>query len=149
MEGVKLKVQAVSYDVQFKGGRYALRKAAQALADIVRENSTRVDNPQTTGRSIPANVTLRWNRKQFEASGKLGFRVGVLGGAGGNATKESLAGNPGGDTRYWRHVEFGTSRSRAQPFMRRALADNIGAITGIFVDEYSAALTKAIKKASK
>lgn len=142
-----MKLKAVAEDVQLRGGRFALPKAAQALAKIVKDNSERIDDPSTPGRSIPANVDLRWNRKQFEASGRLGFRVGIMGGAGGSAKSDTLSGNPGGDTRYWRHVEFGTSRSRAQPFMRKALADNISQITGIFVDEYGAALTRAIKRA--
>lgn len=140
-------MKAVTDDVRLRGGRFALRKAAEALAQIIRDNSTRIDNPATPERSIPANVAVRWNRKQFEASQRLGFRVGILGGAGGSAKSSSLAGNPGGDTRYWRHVEFGNSRTRAQPFMRRALADNISQITGIFADQYGAALTRAIKRA--
>lgn len=145
---VSFKLKAVTEDVQLRGGRFALRKAAMFLAQKVKDNADSVNDPSTE-RSIPANVDIRWNRKHFDATGNLGFRVGIRGGAGGKAPAGSLTGNPGGDTRYWRHVEFGTSRSRAQPFMRRALADNIGEITGIFVNEFGAALTRAIKRAGK
>lgn len=142
------KMQAVAFDVRFKGGRSSLRKAALVLAGIVRENSRAVDDP-TTPRSIPANVAVRWNRRRYEASGQLGYRVGILGGAGGNLPGSALAGNPGGDTRYWRQWEFGNSRRPAQPFMRRALADNINRLVSVFADEYGRALTKAIKKADR
>lgn len=147
-ENVLQKMQAVSYDVRYKGGRASLRKAAVELAGIVRQNSREIDDP-TTPRSIPANVAVRFNRKQFDASGRVGFRVGILGGAGGSFTSADLAGNPGGDTRYWRQFEFGNSKMPAKPFMRRALADNINKLTGIFATEYSKALSRAIKKASK
>lgn len=145
---VAFKMKAVTDDVKLRGGRFALRKAAEFLAQAVRDNSRAIDDPKTE-RSIPANVDIRWNRKRYDTNGELGFRVGIRGGAGGKLKAGALSGNPGGDTRYWRHIEFGTSHSRAQPFMRRALADNIGPITGIFVEEFGRALTRAIKRASK
>ena len=148
LEGLQLKIKAVNDDVRYKGGRFALRKAALQLAAIVKANAERVDDP-TTARSIPANVTLRFNRKQFEASGRVGFRVGIRGGAGGNKPSEAFAGNPGKDTRYWRHLEFGTQKTPAQPFMRKSLAQNIGPLTTTFVNEFGAALTRAIRRAGK
>jgi HK97 gp10 family phage protein len=144
---VAMKLRAVTEDVQLRGGRFALRKAAQFLAEKVRQNSARVDDPSTPS-SIPANVDVRWNRKQYEASRRLGFRVGILGGAGGNQPSSELQGNPGGDTRHWRHLEFGTSKMPAQPFFRRALADNSAAVSAVFVNEYGKALSRAIKRAS-
>lgn len=147
-EDISLKLKAVSYDAKYKGGRFALRKVATELARIVKANSEKIDDPQTQ-RSIPANVILRWNRRQFDSNGLLGFRVGVMGGAGGNLPTSAFSSNPGGDTRYWRHLEFGTSRTRAQPFMRKAMTDNINHLTNIFAKEFDAALTRAIKRAGK
>ena len=46
-------------------------------------------------------------------------------------------------------VEFGTEHSRAQPFMRPALSQNIGAATDEFIKQYDKALDRAIKKAAK
>lgn len=147
-DDVKLKLKAVSDDAKYKGGRFALRKAANELARIVRANSEKIDDPRTD-RSIPANVAVRWNRKLFESTGNLGFRVGIMGGAGGSRPSVNFQGNPGGDTRYWRHVEFGTARSRAQPFMRRALTENINELTGIVAKEFGAAMTRALRRAGK
>jgi HK97 gp10 family phage protein len=145
IEDIEMKLRAVSLDARFTGGRNALRKAAIALSEKVRDNSSRVDNPLTK-RSIPANVTVRWNRKRFDSTGSFGYRVGIRGGAGGNKPSEALAGNPGGDTRYWRHLEFGTSKTRAQPFMRKSLADNINLITDTFIQEFNKSLTRVIRK---
>lgn len=148
IEGVQLKMAAVSKEVRHNTGRFALRKVALQLAKIVKANAERIDDP-STDRSIPANVTIRFNRRQFEATGRVGYRVGIRGGAGGNKPSESLAGNPGKDTRYWRHLEFGTQKTRAQPFMRKSLAENINPLTRAFVDEFGAALTRAIRRAGK
>lgn len=146
LDELQLKMQAVSKEVRHNAGRFALRKAAVQLAGIVKRNADRVDDPRTD-RSIPANVTLRFNRKQFEATGLIGYRVGIRGGAGGNKPSSELQGNPGKDTRYWRHLEFGTSRTPAQPFMRRSLSENINPLIKTVADEFGAALTRAIQRA--
>ncbi len=44
-------------------------------------------------------------------------RLGRVGQENENAGSKS---NPGGDTWYWRFLEFGTSRTRAKPFLRTA-----------------------------
>lgn len=148
VEDIQMKMLAVSKEVRHNVGRFALRKAAVQLAAIVKRNADRVDDPRTD-RSIPANVTLRFNRKQFEATGLVGFRVGIRGGAGGNRPSSELQGNPGKDTRYWRHLEFGTSRTPAQPFMRKSLAENINPLVKTISDEFSAALTRAIQRSGR
>jgi HK97 gp10 family phage protein len=157
------KLEAISYDAKRKGGRAALRKAASLISAKVAESAERVDDSKTA-EDISKNITIRWNGRLFKASGDLGFRVGVLGGARqyGN-TKENVrkgrAGktyetlgskdNPGGDTWYWRFVEFGTSRVAARPFMRPALAQSISEATAVFISEYEKAIDRAIKRAAK
>lgn len=148
VDDVQNKMLAVSKEVRHNTGRFALRKVAVQLAAIVKANAERIDDP-STDRSIPANVTLRFNRKQFEATGMVAYRVGIRGGAGGNKPSSALSGNPGKDTRYWRHLEFGTQKTRAQPFMRKSLAENINPLTKTFIDEFGAALTRAIRRAGK
>lgn len=157
------KLEAVTYDVKRKGGRSALRKAAQLIAKAAQQNASIFDDPETK-QSIAANIAIRWDGKRFKRNGDLGFRVGVLGGAQEYAnTKDNVrAGrvgeshanggsskNPGGDTWYWRLLEFGTSKMQAKPFMRRALADNVDAATSAFVAAYSKAIDSAIKRAAK
>lgn len=141
------KLDSVKQDVKLKGGRFALRKAAQLVAAKAKAGAERVDDPET-GRSIAANIALRWNGRLFKRTGDLGFRIGVRHGG-----VIRVKGNPdpgvNGPTPHWRLIEFGTEHSRAQPFMRSALADNISAATGIFVSEYEKAIDRAIKRAAK
>ena len=142
------KLQEVSRDVKNKGGRFALRKAAQLVRDKAKENAAALDDPETAA-NIEKNIVERWSGRTFKRTGNLMFRVGVMGGAGGNATSASLDGLPGKDTRHWRYKEFGTEKVAATPFMRRALADHISAAINEFASQYDKALDRAIKRAAR
>jgi len=144
------KLDAVTYDLKRKGGRSALRRAAQVVANKAIENAQKLDDAETA-EAIYKNITLRWNGRLFKNTGDLGFRVGVLGGARlpKSKPKGTDPGGPGGDTRYWAFVEFGHSTAAANPFMRKALADNIDLATNTFVTEYEKAIDRAIKRAAK
>ena len=125
IDEINKKLDAVSDDIKFKGGRFALRKAANVIKGAVEKNALRLDDPETA-EQISKNVAVRWSPKKFKRTGDLMFRVGLLGGAKSNATrkrrrgKRTLAemgeldgkgkGNPGGDTWYWRLREFGTRK---------------------------------------
>lgn len=54
--------------------------------------------------------------------------------------------NPGGDTWYWRFIEFGSSVNSARPFLRPALNNNIAAVQAEFASAFSAELDKEIAK---
>ena len=142
------KLEAVAYDVKRKGGRSALRKAAQVVANKAKEGAEKHNDP-ATGRSIAKNIALRWNGKLFKQSGNLGFRIGVLHGAvlAKKGEKPDLTAN--GPTPHWRLLEFGTTKMEAKPFMRKALADNISDVTNTFLAEYEKAIDRAIKRAAK
>lgn len=141
------KLESVTHDMKYKGGRSALRKAAQLVMAKAKENASRLDDPET-GRSIAANIAIRWDGRRFKRTGDLGFRIGVMHGA-----KIRTKGNPdqgaNGPTPHWRLLEYGTSRMRAQPFMRPALENNISAVTNEFVRQYGLALDRALKRAKK
>lgn len=139
------KLEAISYDMKRKGGRSALRKAAQLVADKAKEGARKIDDAQT-GRSIADNIVLRWNGRLFKSSGDLGFRIGVLHGAVLKNGGDTSANSP---TPHWRLIEFGTEKMAAQPFLRKALADNISEVTNIFLTEYEKAVDRAIKRAAK
>lgn len=138
------KLDSVTHDVKHKGGRFALRKAAQVVRDKAKANAERLDDPET-GRTIAGNIAERWSGRRFKRTGDLMFRVGVQHGARINKT-----GNPdegaNGPTPHWRLLEFGTSKMQAQPFMRPALENNIGAATDTFVREYGKALDRALRR---
>lgn len=139
------KLASVSYDVKRKGGRYALRKASQVVEKALKQNAARVDDPQT-GRSIAANVAIRWNGRLFKRTGDLGFRVGILHGA---VLKKGGSTEANAPTPHWRLLEFGTEKMRAQPFARQALEQNIGQATNEFVAQYGKAIDRAIKRAAR
>jgi len=148
VEQLNAKLDSVSKDIKLKGGRFALRKAANVVATALKQNARALDNPETA-ESIEKNVAVRWSLKRFKRSGDLMFRVGIMGGAGGNKKSSDLEGLPGKDTRHWRHLEFGSSKNRAQPFARKSLVDNVGAATSEFVGQYNKAIDRAIKRAKK
>lgn len=145
IDSLVAKLESISYDMKRKGGRSALRKAAQLVANKMKEGARNIDDPET-GRSIADNVALRWNGKLFKASGDLGFRVGVLHGAVLKDGGDTSANSP---TPHWRLIEFGTVNMRAQPFARKALADNISEATNAFLTEYEKAIDRAIKRAAR
>lgn len=158
------RFKEVKDDVKFKGGRFALRKSANVIKKAAIAGALKIDDPYTAEK-IAKNIAIRWGSRRFKTTGDLSFRVGVLGGARnpgagkrrrGQHTLEELGelpgegkGNPGGSTWYWRLVEFGTSKTRAKPFMRPALQNNIGAATNEFLSQYRKALDRAIARARK
>lgn len=152
LDELQAKLKSVSEDTQKKGGRFALRKAAQVIQAKAKQNAGRVNDPATP-EEIAKNIAIRWSGKHFKSTGDLMFRVGVLGGAKGFAAasgevKGRGKGNPGGDTYYWRFLEFGTSKMAAQPFLRDAMESNSEAISE-FVNQYNIAIDRAIKRAAK
>lgn len=168
MEGVEAlskRLEGLKYDVSKKGGRFALRKAAQVVRDAARQNAQQLDDPKSR-EIIAKNVVERWSNVYNKRTGNLMFRVGVLGGAMGKAAGDSLGlfgdkatkstrakgsvvAGPGGDTRHWAYLEFGTEKAAAQPFFQRAMADNIQPATDTFIAEFNRALDRALAKMGK
>ncbi|HDS1781162.1 TPA: HK97 gp10 family phage protein [Pseudomonas putida] len=139
------KLGEVSVDVRRKGGRAALRKAAQLVVQKAKVGAERIDD-KATGRSISDNIALRWNGRLFKRTGDLGFRIGVLHGA---VLKDGGDLSTNAPTPHWRLIEFGTEKMPAAPFMRPALADSISEVTNTFVTEYEKAIDRAIRRAAK
>lgn len=149
MEGVEAlskRLESLSYDASKKGGRFALRKAAQVIRDGARQNAQLVDNSET-GRSIARNINERWASKFNKSTGNLMFRVGVLGGA--RIPKDNVDEGLGGPTPHWRLLEFGTEKMRARPFFAKAMTENAQKATDTFISEFNRALDRALKKAQK
>ncbi|EJN33323.1 phage protein, HK97 gp10 family [Pseudomonas sp. GM84] len=139
------KLDSVSYDIRRKGGRAALRKAAQVVVRKAKEGAERIDD-KATGRAISDNIALRWNGKLFKQTGDLGFRIGVLHGA---VLKDGGDLSPNSPTPHWRLIEFGTEQMAAAPFMRPALANSISEVTNTFATEYEKSIDRAIRRAAK
>ncbi|NIG13017.1 HK97 gp10 family phage protein [Pantoea sp. Al-1710] len=139
------KLFTVSDDVRRKGGRAALRKAGNIIVERAKRNAERVDDPHT-GRSITANIALRWNGREFKQNGNIAFRIGVLHGA-------VLVDHPdlgvNAPTPHWRLLEFGTEKMRARPIMRPAMESSLNDVIHTFTTEYEKSLDRAIKRAQK
>lgn len=134
-------IKQVNHDVAFKSGRFALRKAANLVAKALKDDASRLDDPQTA-RSISENVAVRFGSRSSK-NGNIVFRVGVRGGAvlakGGLKTA-------GAATPHWRLLEFGTEHMAARPFFRRALENNVGSATAEFLTHFQKALDRAVKR---
>ncbi|WP_320711546.1 HK97-gp10 family putative phage morphogenesis protein [Enterobacter asburiae] len=157
------KMEAVSDVTRNKAGRFALRKAANLIRDRARGNASRVDDPLTK-EAIYKNIVASFGSREFRSTGNLTFRVGVMGGARQYAqTKSNVRkgragatyktagdkGNPGGDTWYWRMLEFGTEHAEARPIIRPAMNGIDGPVINVFAEEMEKAIDRAIRQAVK
>lgn len=144
MDQLKRKLDQLSNPKKAKQiARKAGRQAMNLVRDAARTNAKAIDDPGTREK-IHKNIVTQGGKSRN--SNEIVIRVGVKGGAGRNQHSVSTAGLSGGDTRYWRHVEMGTSKIPATPFMRVALANNIGAITDKFVAVFDAEITSELAK---
>lgn len=150
-------------EMQRKGIRFAMRKAANLVRDAAVSNAEKIDDPETS-ESIAKNINVRFSTRTFKRTGDVAFRVGVMGGSRqyGN-TKENARkgragksyatggdkGNPGGDTWYWRLVEFGTKNAPANPFLRPALSQNTDAAISMAASEMNKWIDRNLKKIAK
>lgn len=141
-------IKSIGYEMKVKSGRFAVRKAAEVIAEQARANALAIDDPLTP-EAIHLNVQARWNGRKFRATGDLAFRIGIMGGAGGNKTASELSVNPGGDTRHWRYVEFGTQDAQAKPFFRRAINESANLATRTLIVNFEKSIQRAIKRANK
>lgn len=123
--------------------RRALRKGANVIRDQARNNAKQFDDPQTR-ESIVKNITVAsGGRKRERREGGVMMRVGVMGGA---RAGRGNSGNPGGDTWYFRLLEFGTSQMAAQPFLRPAMYSSAAAALQKTADAMTVEFNKEINK---
>jgi len=163
IDGVLSRIKELQSDIKIKGGRAAGRKAANFIKNKLVQGAASVDD-KSTAEAIYKNAAVRFSNKTFKATGDVAFRIGILGGArnyantkknvrSGKAGKSYATGgdktNPGGDTWYWRLVEFGTESVAARPFARPALENNAAEATNIFAVEFEKAMGRALKRAAK
>ena len=141
------KLDAISYDLKQKGGRASLRRAANIIRDAAKRSADAIDRADTEN-SIPANIKIQWGSRTFKKTGDLLFRVGVDGGAA-YTNKNKGAKRKGGDTFYWRFIEFGTQKMQARPFMRPAIKQNQDKATQEFIASYIRYIDRAIKKGKR
>lgn len=141
------KFEGLPKAFKYKGSRFALRKAANLVAEKARENARRLDDPETAS-VIADNIAVRFASRRFKTTGDVMFRIGVMGGA--NLKKRDASeGLPGKGTQHWRLLEFGTEKMPAQPFMRPSLEQNINEATNEFVTQMDKWITRNLKRIKK
>lgn len=144
LEGIEKKLKQLPEKFAYRGMRRALRRGANIIRDHARNNAKRFDDPATR-EAIFKNVAVAGGgrKREREAGGPM-MRVGVMGGA---RFKKDGDGLPGGNTTgYWRLLEFGTSRQRAQPFMRTAIVSGAEPALGAIANAAGVELDKEIDK---
>ena len=145
LEELRFNLRKLSADAEFKGAKYAGRKAANIIRDAAIANANAIDDPETS-EDIAANIVSRFSSSEFKKSGDTKFRIGVQGGA---KIQESNKQNKGGETAHWRFIELGTRTSRAKPFMLPALTENIDSATNEFTSAFGSWLDRQVKKLKK
>lgn len=134
------KLRALAPELQKRALRAAGTKAMRIVRDAARAGARQLDDPETAS-NIEKNIVTRYDGKASKLEGGSVTKVGIMGGA-----RVRKGDN---DTGHWRFLEFGTSKMRAQPFMRQALADNVQPVTEMFANSLSAAIDKVIQKAGR
>lgn len=137
--------EQLQQSVQKKHARKAGRQAMKLVQEQAKWGARRIDDPQTREK-IYQNIVIRNGKSRNKNT--VVTRVGIQGGAKG-LTDGEVQGkgkkNRGGDTFYWRFVEFGTARQRAIPFMRPALATKADAVMNQYADELKQLIEGEIK----
>lgn len=137
LNGVVNKMRTLGPRLRKKGLRKAARAAMSIVRDAAKANAKAIDDP-VTREKVFRNIITQETTKQSRREGGVVMRVGVRGGASSNQHSTDASGNPGGDTRHWRYIEFGTEHIGGQPFMRPAFSNNVGAVTDRFISTLNA-----------
>lgn len=123
--------------------RKAARQAMNIARDAARTNAKAIDDPETREK-IHKNIVTQGGKSRN--SNEIVMRVGIRGGAAMNqhSNRAALSGLSGGNTTYWRMIEFGNSHQPAVPFMRPALSTKLDQITSKFVQVFDDEINKAL-----
>ena len=121
----------------------ASRKAMNIVKKAAVLNAKALDDKDSPEK-IWKNIITKPGKN--EGVDSLTMNVGVKGGAKKRFGASAGKPNSGGDTWYWRFVEFGSATNNAKPFLRPALNNNIDAVKAEFTRAYSEELDKEIAK---
>lgn len=155
LEPILKKLRELSPKLQKQALNGAMRKGMAIVRKAAVTKAQGFDDP-ATAQQISKEIVVRSNAKKARRMGAGTFlvQVGVKGGAKSyvDNRKNRSAGRVGqsyeggGNVYHWRFLEFGTSKMRAQPFMRPALADNTQAVVNTVTAELDKAIDKIMAK---
>lgn len=121
--------------------RRSMRKAMAIVRDSARNAAKGIDDPETAEK-IWKNIAIAAGKTRNPS--EVVMRVGVRGGA--SFSNPNPPNTPGGDTRHWRWLEFGSAHNPPTPFMRAALQNNIQAVTNSFAENFNKEIDKELAK---
>lgn len=154
LEDALKKMNEMAKNVSKKHVKKALREAAKVVQKSAKENAQKIDDPDT-GAYIASNIVVRAGKSQDKNSSKV--RIGVKGGGEFWRSNQQVQRKGKGrlpnpnytpvpnDTRHFWLVEFGTAKTRAQPYMRPALESNTQNATDAFAEKLKTDLMGDIK----
>lgn len=116
-DGFIKEISRLTHKMQRSTARKAARKAMIPVRDAARANARSVDDP-ATAEKIYRNIAIQERSKTGRQIGGVAMSVGVRGGG-----RQGGAGS-GGDTFYWRFLEFGTAKMPAHPILRPAFGES-------------------------
>lgn len=139
LDEVLKKMENMRTGTKNKHIRKALKKALVPMRDKVKENAKKLDDPKTKEK-IWRNVQIQSGKSK---ENELKYRVGIRGGA---KKKSDKGRGPGGDTWYFRLIEFGTRYVPAVPFIRPAFEATKKEAQQIFVEELRKSIIEEVRK---
>ena len=151
LEELEAKLKKLADHKRIKNAaRRSLRRGANVVAAAAKRNAGSIDDPKTRN-SIQKNIAVRGggSKRERRVGGAM-MRVGIRGGARNMSKYGEFRGggssNPGGDTFYWRFLEFGTSQIAARPFMRNAMAQSADQAVSTIAKAASVEVDKELAK---
>ena len=147
------RLQKTQLEVVEKVAPRALKKAADLVADEARRRAELIDDPSSP-ESIAKNIIVQKSGKRQTRPDSIKYRVGVRGGGkpsdeektpAEKTDKPKKGKETGGDTWYWRLLEFGTIKMEAKPFMRPAIAAKEQEAAAVFISTFKELLDKTVK----
>lgn len=140
LDDILKNMESMRVGTKNKQIRKALRKALIPIRDQVKENAKKIDDPETAEK-IWRNVQIQSGKSTNK--GEIKASVGIKGGA---KKKGDKARGVGGDTWYFRLIEYGTRFSPAIPFLRPAFEAKKTDAERIFTEEFRKGILEEIKK---
>ena len=157
MEDFSQKIENLSSNRTVKRiARKASRQAMNVVRDAARSNAKMIDAGYTS-EQIWKNIVTQGGKSRN--SNEVKFRVGVKTGPEFWRMNKGMFRKQGGntvrlkspyytyipnDTRDWWLIEFGTIKTKAQPFMTPALENNIDSATSKFAEVFNAEIDKEL-----
>jgi HK97 gp10 family phage protein len=146
VQELELTFKRFKDETKTKVAKSALRTAAKkTIFEQALRNVAQLNDPNTAN-DISKNLMLRFNSKSFRRTGNMSFSIGVRGGA---KKREENQLNPGGDTFYWRFLEFGTKHVQRLEPITKAAESQAAAFYALFRIQLSKKMMAEAKRQSK